>query len=289
MNVQELFARLLRFVILLLATSRLVMAGTMDPNTPEEKYLEFGKQFPSVVRLRARVKCTNPKCPQKEHDQFGSAVVIRPHWLLTAAHVVNNTFEQTAVTADGKEYSIARSVQHKDYEENRVGWHDLALCYSPEDFALDFYTPLYDGQDELGKAITIAGFGSYGTFTTGAKNGSDGKRRAGHNVIAGSAAAVLFCKARTGRERMPLEFLIAPGDSGGGMFIGNKLAGINSFLMHDDGTADGNYGDEAAFTRVSLYAGWVEEQIKLHEMALLAQATLSADPAAVKTTEPATK
>lgn len=280
MNVQELFARLLRFVIILLATSRLVMAGTMDPNTPEEKYLEFGKQFPSVVRLRARVKCTNPKCPQKEHDQFGSAVVIRPHWLLTAAHVVNNTFEQTAVTADGKEYPLVRVVQHKDYEENRVGWHDVALAYSPEDFKLDFYTPLYAEQDELGKAITIAGFGSYGTFTAGITHASDGKRRAGHNVIDGAADAVLFCTPTAGRGRMPLEFLIAPGDSGGGMFIGNRLAGINSFLLHADKTGNGNYGDEAAFTRISLYRDWVESQIQQQERALAAQATLGPSPAA---------
>jgi len=280
MNVQELFARLLRFVIILLVASRVALAGTRDPGTPDEKYLEFGKQFPSVVRLRAKVKCSNPDCPQKEHTQLGSAVVIRPHWVLTAAHVVNNTFEQTVITAEGKEYPVARMVRHKDYEENRVGWHDLALCYSPEDFKLEFYTPLYTDQDELGKAITIAGFGSHGTFTTGVTQDSDGKRRAGHNVIESSADAVLFCKPTAGKGRMPLEFLIAPGDSGGGMFIGNKLAGINSFLMHDDKTPNGNYADEAAFVRVSLYRDWVELQIQQQERELAAQATLGPTPVA---------
>lgn len=280
MNAQELFARLLRFVIITLATSRLVMAGTMDPGTPDDKYLEFGKQFPGVVRLRAVGKCDNPKCPKKEHEQFGSAVIIRPHWLLTAAHVVHATKDQAAITAEGKEHKISRVVLHKDYEENRVGWHDLALCYSPDDFQLKFYTPLYNEQDELGKAITIAGFGSHGTFASGAKDSSDGKRRAGHNILEGAADAVLFCKASSGLERLPLEFLIAPGDSGGGMFIGNKLAGINSFLLHSDGKADGNYGDEAAFTRVSLYRDWVESEIRQQERELAAQATLGPNPVA---------
>ena len=50
------------------------------------------------------------------------------------------------------------------------------------------------------------------------------------------------------------------------MFIGNKLAGINSFLMSTDAKPDGTYGDESAFTRVSLYVEWVNEQIAAHEL-----------------------
>lgn len=259
--------------------SGFVIAGTMDPSTPDAKYLEFGKQFPGVVRLRAVGKCDNPKCAKKEHEQFGSAVVIRPHWLLTAAHVVHGTTKPTAITAEGKEHALTHIQLHKNYVEDRVGWHDLALCYSPEDFQLKFYTPLYTKQDELGKAITIAGFGSHGTFSTGIQDASDGQRRAGHNILEGAADAVLFCKASRGNERMPLEFLIAPGDSGGGMFIGDKLAGINSFLLHADGKADGNYGDEAAFTRVSLYTDWIHEQIEKYELALKAQSTTGPDVA----------
>jgi hypothetical protein len=284
MNVQELFARLLRFVIILLATSRFAAAGTIDPDTPDARYLEFGQKFPNVVRLVAIVNCQNPKCEHKQHPQAGSAVVIAPHWVLTAAHVVENTFDQKAVKDDGTEHKLTKIIPHRSYEAGRVGWHDLALCYTPDSFQLDFYPELYTDQDELGKGITIAGYGIHGTFATGGKEGSDGKRRAGQNIIDGTADAVLFCKPKAGSKRMPLEFLIAPGDSGGGMFIGNKLAGINSFLLHDDGKADGNYGDEAAFTRVSLYADWVATQIQLHELALAARATtggeLPIEPAA---------
>jgi hypothetical protein len=67
--------------------------------------------------------------------------------------------------------------------------------------------------------------------------------------------------------------MIAQGDSGGGLFIGNKLAGINSFLMASDKQPDGTYGDESAFTRVSLYADWVESEIEKYELALQARAT----------------
>ena len=78
-------------------------------------------------------------------------------------------------------------------------------------------------------------------------------------------------------DKFPLEFMIAPGDSGGGMFIGNKLAGINSFLMAADKKPDGTYGDEAAFTRISLYVDWIAEQIEKHERFILGQTTLAPD------------
>jgi secreted trypsin-like serine protease len=253
-------------------------AGTRDPNTPDSKYVEFGQQFPGVVKIKAKAKCTNPECKLKEHEQFGSAVIIGPNWILTAAHVVHGTTNQVIIKDDGTEYPLQHLIVHDEYVEEKVGWNDLALGYSPTEFKLDFYTPLYTEQDEMGKAITIAGYGIQGTFTSGANpEKSDQKKRAGHNVVDAHADAVLFCSPTAGRTRMPLEFLITPGDSGGGMFIGNKLAGINSFLLAADKKTDGTYGDEAAFTRVSLYTHWVSRKIEQYELALKAQSTTGAD------------
>lgn len=261
--------------MLILGWAAFAPAGTRDPNTPDEKYVEFGKSFACVARVKARVDCDKPDCPLREHDQYGSAVMIRSHWILTAAHVVHGTKRQTIVTAGGQEYPLTHVIIHKDFTDDNIGYHDLALGYSPKDFGLDFYCPLYADSDELNKAITIAGFGVTGTFHTGGQ-ASDGQRRAGHNKITGTERGVLVCTPRAGRERFPLEFMIAPGDSGGGMFIGNKLAGINSFLMAADGKPDGTYGDESAFTRLSLYADWVARQIETHELALQARATTGA-------------
>ena len=247
-------------------------AGTRDPNTPDSKYVEFGQQFPSVVRIRAKIKCDKPDCKLKVHEQFGSAVVIKPNWILTAAHVVHGTFDQVIIKDDGTEYPLRHLVVHRDYDEDQIGYHDIALGYSDKDFKLNFYTPLYTDTDELNKPITIAGYGIHGTFSTGGKE-SDGKKRGGHNRIESTERAVLVCTPSSGMKRMPLEFLITPGDSGGGMFIGDKLAGINSFLMATDKHPDGTYGDEAAFTRVSLYADWVHQQMTVHELAIKAQST----------------
>jgi hypothetical protein len=273
------FQRLLRGVlfILIIGWAAAVSAGTRDPNTPDEKYVEFGKKFTCVTRLRVLVDCDKPDCPakSKEHDQFGSAVIIRGNWLLTAAHVVHNSKRQVAIKADGQEYPLQHVIIHKDFADGNFGYHDLALGYSPKDFGLDFYCPLYADHDELGKAITIAGFGVTGTFQTGGKE-SDGQRRAGHNKVSGTEKSLFLCTPRAGRDRFPLEFMIAPGDSGGGAFIGSKLAGINSCLLAVDGKPDGTYTDESAFTRISIYADWIERQIEQHELALRAQATTGA-------------
>lgn len=281
MNAQEFFARLIRYVIILLAVSRVAMAGTIDPSTPDAKYVEFGKQFPFVVRITNDIDCAN--CG-KAHEQQASAVIIRPHWALTAAHVINNAKNDVIYVGD-KKHRVTYKVRHADYNEDKVGMHDIALCYSENDFKLDFYVPLYKKADEVGQSVTIAGWGATGNFVTGAVK-IDNQRRAGQNKLSSSYLAVVACSPRkTGR--FPLEFMIAPGDSGGGMFIGNELAGINSFLAHEDGKADGTYGDDSAFTRVSMYVDWVETQIAQHENALAGRATLGPNPAAAFPSEAA--
>lgn len=264
-------------LLILLSAPGISLAGTRDPNTPDSKYLEFGKQFPSVVRFRALTEITDKKTGEKRPTfQFGSAVIIRPHWVLTAAHVAHKTELPAVILDDDRVFPLTKVITPKEYDADQIGFHDLALCYSPEDFKLDFYTPLHRGRDEIGKPMTIAGYGLTGTFHTGCTL-SDSKKRGGHNKVEGAERAVLICKPTRGAGRMPLEYMISPGDSGGGMFIGNELAGINSFLMADDKNPDGTYGDESAFTRVSLYANWVESQIENYELALRGRATTGAD------------
>jgi hypothetical protein len=200
--------------------------------------------------------------------------------------VVKDTTEP-AILREGRDkpFPLQTVIAHKDFQDDNFGFYDLALGYSPEDFKAEFYPELYRDSDELGKAITFSGYGLHGTFHTGCTS-SDGHRRAGHNKIDGQERGVLVCSPTSGVGRFPLEFMIAPGDSGGGMFIGNKLAGINSFLMAKDKKPDGTYGDESGFTRISLYVNWVESQIKQYELALAAQATTGSDPIASQRAEP---
>jgi hypothetical protein len=267
MDVREFFVRLVRYVILVLWGTA-ALAGTIDPDIADEKYVEFGKKFPYVRKIRARAR--NPvNAPENAIVTWhASAVAIRPHWVITAAHVLDGV-TGPAVLGDEEtptEYSLNHTILHEKFDQGRNGYYDIALGYSKKDLGLEFYPKLYTDHDELGKDATLAGFGFTGTFQTGIKV-SDGRRRAGTNKVSSLERSVLVCDPSMYKKTV-LEFLITPGDSGGGLFIDSKLAGIHSFLMAADGKPDGTYTDESAHTRVSLYVDWVESEIKKYEETL---------------------
>lgn len=271
--------RLLLLFALFAGLQPLTLAGTRDPNTPDERYIEFGKKFPSVMRIMSVGEEKDEETGETQPTpQFGSAVVIKPNWILTAAHVVHNTQATMIIADSGTTHMVTRLFIPKEFScnKNHFGYYDIAIGYMPEGITLDFYPELYTDSDEPGKLITFAGHGFTGTFETGYKD-HDGKKRAGHNKIDSTERGVLVCTPSIGTGKTALEYMISPGDSGGGMFIGNKLAGINSFLMARDQKPNGTYGDESAFTRISLYADWVNSQIESYELFLAGRTTTGAN------------
>jgi len=242
-------------LMIVLATS-FSYSGTIDPSVPDSKHVEYGKQFVHVVKIKGVCNC---KKRDMEHNFHASAVIISPHWAVTAAHVVSSA-DDVIIVEGGKEYKISDIKIHKDFDKDKVGHNDIALCRSEEDFGMDFYPEMYVGDDEAGKIAAMCGYGITGTFSTGAVK-SDDLKRAGSNMIERTERNCLVCNNLGGR-RTELEFMIASGDSGGGLFIDGKLAGINSFVMADDGRPNSDYGDECAHTRVSLYADWIKETME---------------------------
>lgn len=63
--------------------------------------------------------------------------------------------------------------------------------------------------------------------------------------------------------------MIAPGDSGGGLFVpcgqpgrgDDCLVGITSFIGAYDGAANADFGDIAGFVRVSAFNAWIDSVI----------------------------
>lgn len=238
-------------ISLVLTTS--CFAGTRTPTKSDQKYLDYGADgFECVVPITGSCSCG------KNHTFHASAVVIREHWFLTAAHVVKDTSEVKIKIKD-KLVSLTKVFVHKDFEKSQLGFDDIALGYCEEKIELNFYPELYKNKDEENKIVSICGYGMHGTFSTGAIT-SDGLKRAGSNRIARCEKNVLVCTLND--LNTELEFMIASGDSGGGLFIGNKLAGINTFVMADDGKPNSDYGDECAHTRVSLYIDWINKIIE---------------------------
>ena len=244
--------------------------GTIDPNTPDKKYVEFGRSFPMVARL---VAPTNVTVDGEKQPAIlsASSVIIKPHWVLTAAHVFENAAGMPVVIADdNKPRAATLIVIHPAFKPDVMGAHDIALCFVPQPFSLEFYTPLYTDTNELGKAATIAGYGRTGTFKTGAVK-QDGFKRAGHNEIDCLTPFIISCSPSV-HNRFPLEFMIAPGDSGGGLFIGNELAGICSFVSSKGRQkANGGYNNDSSFTRVSTYVPWINDVVTTAEKHLLTQ------------------
>lgn len=239
--------------LLLILFGSNLLAGTIDPKVPDQKYKDYGAKFKNIVRVKGSYRSEKR---DEKYTFYASAVVIKPNWALTAAHVVKDASDVVILVGD-KEYPV-RSRVHEEFEESKVGFHDIALCRSEKNFDMEFYPEIYTDQDEEGKVVSVGGYGMTGSFNSGS-NRSDGFKRVGSNIIRRAEKNVLICSLDD--QRTELEFLIASGDSGGGLFIDNKLAGINTFVMADDGKPDSDYGDESAHTRICLYKEWINQNI----------------------------
>jgi hypothetical protein len=187
-----------------------------------------------------------------------SAVAISSHVALTAAHVVDKS-DLVKIRIGEDTFKALKVIVNPSFKEEDVGHSDIAICVCEGDFGLDFYPDLYEDSDEVSKVVSMSGYGMSGTFSTGSVR-SDKKKRAGSNIICRSERDVLVCNLKD--KRTALEFMIAPGDSGGGLFINNKLAGINSFVMAADGKTDSDYGDECAHTRISKFLDWIRKNME---------------------------
>lgn len=237
---------LLIFVFLLSLQSQ---AGTTDPSVSDTKYLEYGKTFHCVYKICGSYNDGKRFC--------ASAVIIDPHWILTAAHVVKD-HKICIIHKNDKAHEVKKIFINKDFETDGFGIADIALGYVEEDIGLEFYPALYKENDEENKVCSISGYGLTGTFFTGA-NKSDDAQRAGLNHIDRIERDLLICSpsTKTSKKHTELEFLISSGDSGGGLFIDGKLAGINSCVLAIDKKPDSNYGDESGHTRVSKFIEWI--------------------------------
>lgn len=230
-----------------------VLGGTIDPKAKDSQHIEYAKNFKCIYKICGRY--------QGESNTFfyASAVAINPEWVLTAAHVVENAQSGYITQEDGQKNNIVKFICHSDFKKNNFGYYDIALCKVKNNLLLNFYPELYDEPDEVGRVCSIAGFGDTGNFVTGVSI-SDGKKRAGSNIIDQIDRHLLICTPSTARKT-ELEFIIANGDSGGGLFIANKLAGINSCVISSDKKTDSSYGDEGGHTRISVFKEWIHKTI----------------------------
>lgn len=240
------------FILLLCSiNNNSLYSGTIDPSVSDSKYVKYGEKFEYVGMLCGTYEDGTRFC--------ASAVAIDDHFILTAAHVVKDS-NSCMFTVKDKSYCISDVIYHKDFNTGEFGTADIAIGYSKESFNLGFYPPLYTEEDEVNKVCCISGFGITGNFNTGSVL-SDNKRRAGSNTIDYIDKNLLICSPSKRGEKgyTSLEFLIASGDSGGGLFIDGKLAGINSCVTAVGRPPKSVYKDESGHTRISKFINWIRE------------------------------
>lgn len=229
-------------------------AGTIDPKADDTKHLNYGSQHKCVLLLEGS------GVPPAKEKYRASAVIIKPRWILTAAHVVNETSE-IYVLYNNTKIKILDTITMPGFDLKYFGKNDLAICYLDKEIELDYYPELYNTDDEQGKICSLAGYGMTGTFSSGSiKN--DGLKRAGSNIVDLIDDDLLVCSLLS-PPKTELEFLISHGDSGGGLFISNKLAGIHSGIWTKNKTQPrATYSNYSGHTRISKFKIWIEQTIR---------------------------
>ena len=238
--------------MILLSSSNL-FGGTIDPRVPDSKYIEYGNKHECVVRLYGI---------QNDDKKFcGSAVLISPKIIITAAHVAKPS-KYAYIKYDDKENDVIFFLTPKEYDENKIGGNgfDISIGYLKNEIILDFYPQLYNEKNEIDKVCSLSGFGITGTFDTGAIQ-SDGKKRGGSNIIEAVEDELLVCSLQN-TPNTELEFLISNGDSGGGLFINKKLAGIHSSIYTKNGKLNSGRNNFSLHTRISKHYDWIKQIIE---------------------------
>ena len=260
-----------------LATQQTV-AGTDRDDVSDSAYLTFAAQpaLASVGKITIG-------------SSTYSGVLIDSQWMLTTAHITSAGNPGIVVNLGGLNYGAAEWIPHPQWDGmTGLNGNDIALIRLSAPVTGITPAALYTGTSELGSAATIAGFGQTGTGLTGPSL-SGGTLRAGQNVLdvpgsvigrsnnylvadfdnPSSTAASSFGAATP----LPLEYMPAAGDDGGGAFITDggtlKLAGLFAFglkgpVSNPGTTSLGHYGDLMAFTRVSAFDDWIAEQTSAH-------------------------
>lgn len=209
-----------------------------------------------------------------------SGTAISSTWILTAAHCVDGPISSLTFTVGSSTYTGIDQIVHENWTTDlTTGW-DIALVRVASAMSGITIASLYTGSDELGRIGTNVGFGKTGTGLTGSTL-SSGTKRAGDNMIdvtgltIGWSSNLLFQDFDNPlaagdsffglSSPLDMEYLIAPGDSGGGLFIdvgGTRyLAGVHSLIAWADASGNSDYGDLAGSTRVSSFVGWINGKI----------------------------
>jgi len=267
--------RFVTLIAMVVLSSSQVRGGMILDEVSDTLYTNYGKRFAAVGKVGT-----------------ASGTLIAPNWVVTAGHVGIANF-----TIGGTTYAAAEMIKHPQFLANGsdVGYgYDIAVIRLSTPVAGIAPMPIYIGNSELGALLSITGYGETGVGSTG-QSSNPGTLRGGTNV----ADAILSFENGPGgqlgaqdsvivsdfdplasrdpsgsfntlgsRDATELEYHVAIGDSGGGVFLQENgtwyLAGVNSFAISQRGyLGSGNtltfgYGAVSGFTRISSFRDFIQ-------------------------------
>jgi chymotrypsin len=258
-------------LLLLLAASSNASAIVVRDDVDDPKYRIPVSDFPALVDMPGE----------------GHGVLIAPHWVVTAAHVIPGHAELKQVVINGIPRDVERVVVHPGHKRPPQALADQALATwdwtlfivllsSSDDIALlKLAKPVTDvspvainqGVDEYGQVVRIIGKGATADGVAGYDMHSPHRtqlRRADNKVT--SAHERWFCYVfDKPSESLPLEGASGGGDSGGPVLIETgkewRLAGLTSWTAPHQGATRvpfGQYGQISCNVRLRHYGAWIE-------------------------------
>jgi len=262
-------------------------SATIRDDEPDSSYLALGAS-PDYAPVGTFVN---------SWGYTGCATLIAPDWVLTAAHVLTAATSGT-FTIDGMSYTSSQLISNPGWNGTAFNGYDFGLVQLSTPVLGIAPATLYTGSDDLGPGGnyltgTYVGFGFTGTGLTGYTT-LDGQKRAFENVLDGNVGnpSLVLCSdfdnpagtANTFGSATPLtlEGCVAPGDSGGGVFITvdsqTYLEGVISFVAATHasaGNANSVYGDVSGSGRVSALVPWIDSITGIPEPPVAALAVLA--------------
>lgn len=259
-------------------------AGTRRDDVPDSSFLALAASslYKSVGKFTYSVG---------SNSYLASGVLISPEWVVTAAHVtggnnyagggISNMVFSLPTVHEVLSFAAAEWVTYSGWANtggDLLAGVDIGLVRLSSRVTAVEAAALYLEDTLAIQAGTIVGYGNTGTGLSGYQSGTSGTLRAGQNMIdaqgdgdsiSSNLLFVDFDRPGVPGEStigsplpLPLEYLPAPGDSGGGLFITQNsqsfLVGVTSFVWgYTDSNANADYGDLAAFTSTTAYASWI--------------------------------